>query len=155
MNFIWRRFGTVSVPSFEDGTDSFPKSQHIKSRCGGITHKKEYTIHKMDKVWNQEISFFFKQRFSNRTYKSQLILRIFLVIDVKILLFYIISILFLRRMGYVSRDYFKEPASFIPSLCFVLSTPKLYLWYDNTRYNMSFVIHISTSNTIYLAPVIY
>jgi len=43
----------LSVPSYttyEDGTDSVPKRQHIKVRRQGITQEKEYNIQNMVKV---------------------------------------------------------------------------------------------------------
>lgn len=40
--------------TYADGTHSIPQCQHIKFGCRGITPKKEYNIHNMTKVWNQE-----------------------------------------------------------------------------------------------------
>ena len=42
------------VDAYEDGTDSVPKSRHIKFRHRVITQKKRYNIQNMAKVWNQE-----------------------------------------------------------------------------------------------------
>jgi len=46
------------LPAYEDGTDSVPKRQHIKSRRRGITQKKEYSIQNKAKVLNPEVCYY-------------------------------------------------------------------------------------------------
>jgi len=59
LNFICRRFESLSVPSSYltlpmKTEQSIPKRLHIKFRCRGITQKKAHDIQNTAKVWNQE-----------------------------------------------------------------------------------------------------
>jgi hypothetical protein len=45
----------LHLPAYEDGTDSVPKSRHIKFRRRGITQKKTYNINNTAKVWNKDL----------------------------------------------------------------------------------------------------
>jgi hypothetical protein len=58
IQILWAKYTVTILPAYtthEDGTDSFPKCQHIKFRCRGITRKKEYNIQNTVKVGNHEL----------------------------------------------------------------------------------------------------
>ena len=65
LNFTFRRFGTLSIPSSRRHLPikmelSVLKRRHMKFRARGITQKKEYNIQSTVKVWNQEALLCFK-----------------------------------------------------------------------------------------------